>query len=124
MIIDTFFDAEFNILIVGKDKYVTESTRLRETDLYDSFKDNDRLDIHEDFDEYFDLWKKSYDGFFKFMAEYRPDVKIILNCSRSVYKYLDGDEIAEHPGFKTRSKDNEYRNILDTYKLRCRYIAV
>lgn len=117
LIIDTFFDAEFNILILGKNKFLTESTRLKETDLYNSFKDNDRLDIHNDFDEYFSLWKKSYDSFFEFMKENCPKIKIILNCSRAVYKYLDGDEIAEHPGFKTRAKDNKYRNILDTYIL-------
>ena len=117
LIIDTFFDAEFNILILGKNKYMTESTRLKETDLYNSVKDSERLDIHEDFDEYFELWKKSYDKFFRFMKDNCPNIKIILNCSRAVYRYLDGDEISEHPGFKTRAKDNKYRNILDTYIL-------
>ena len=117
LIIDTFFDVEFNNLIVGENQYLTESTRFKDTDFYDAVKDNDRISIKDDFDEYFDLWKDSYNRFFEFIYENCPNFKIILNCSRSVYKYRDGDEIAEHPGFKYRAKDNEFRNILDIHIL-------
>ena len=117
LILDTFCDVEFNVLVVGENQFVTESTRLRKTELYNSVKDNDRVDIHKDFNKYFDLWKKSYDNFFKFMNENRPDINIILNCSRLVYRYLEGDKIAERSSFKKRSNDNKFRNILDSYIL-------
>lgn len=117
LIIDTFFDVEFGNLIVGKNQYITESTRFRDTEFYNSIKDNDRISIHENFDEYFDLWKDSYKRFFEFINKNCPNFRIILNCSRSVFRYLEDGEIIEHPGFKVRSFDNRYRNILDTYLL-------
>lgn len=117
LIIDTFFDVEFNNLIVGKNQYLTESTRFKDTAFYDTVKDNERISIQENFDEYFDLWKDSYNRFFEFIYKNCPNFKIILNCSRSVYRYLKDGEIHEHPGFIIRARDNKYRNILDTYIL-------
>lgn len=118
IIIDTFYDVEFNNLVIGKNQYLTDSTRLRELDLYNSVKDYDTIGIKNDFDNYFELCKKSYDRFFKFIYKNRPSIKIILNCSRSAYKYLKDGEIVECPGFKNRSKDNKFRNILDSYILK------
>lgn len=117
LIIDTFFDAEFNNLIVGKNQYLTESTRFKDTAFYDSVKDNERISIQENFDEYFDLWKDSYKRFFEFIHANCPNFKIVLNCSRSVYKYLKDGNIAVHRGFKIRARDNKYRNIFDTHIL-------
>lgn len=117
LIIDTFFDAEFNNLIVGKNQYLTESTRFKDTAFYDSVKDCERISIQENFDEYFDLWKDSYKRFFEFIHTNCPNFKIVLNCSRSVYKYLKDGNIAIHRGFKIRARDNKYRNILDTHIL-------
>lgn len=117
LIIDTFFDVEFNNLIVGKNQYITESTRFKDTSFYETVKDNERISIQDNFDEYFELWKDSYKRFFEFLHENCPNFKVILNCSRSVFRYLKDGEIHEHPGFVIRARDNKYRNILDTHIL-------
>ena len=63
------------------------------------------------------MWKDSYKRFFEFIHTNCPNFKIVLNCSRSVFKYLKDGNIAIHRGFKIRARDNKYRNILDTHIL-------
>ena len=114
LIIDTYNDVEFNVIRVD-DSYVTGSPRLKAVDYYNSVKDNRILDIHNDFDEYFEIWKDSCDRFFAFLAENRPDIKIILNMARLCYRYRENKKILEKESFKSKSKDNALRDMLDYY---------
>ena len=118
LMIDTFCDVHFNIILLGENRYITESVYLRRTDYYKTIENKEKINIRDNFDRYFELFKKAYDDFFKFMKKNCPDKKIILNCSRLVYKYVDDNgEIVEEPYFKTKSSDNQLRNILDKYIL-------
>lgn len=118
LIIDTFCDVYFNIIDLGENRYISESPYLKRTKYYGTIKDNERINVRDNFDIYFDLWKKAYDDFFKFMKKNCPEKKIILNCSRLVYRYIDENgEIVEEPSYKTQSSQNQQRNILDKYLL-------
>ena len=94
LIIDTYNDVEFKAIRVNG-SYITASNRLKKVDYYNSVKDNPHLDIHEDFDEYFEVWKQSCDRFFRFLSENRPDIKVILNMARLCYRYMEDGKIVE-----------------------------
>ena len=118
LIIDTFYDVEVSNLIASENSFITETARFKKTDFYDTVKDYDRISIQENFDEYFELCKMAYEDFFNFMKTNCPDIKIILNCSRSVYRMLnENNEIVENKKLKRKSVDNRYRNIIDSYLL-------
>ena len=112
LIIDTYNDVEFKAIRVNG-SYITASNRLKKVDYYNSVKDNPHLDIHEDFDEYFEVWKQSCDRFFRFLSENRPDIKVILNMARLCYRYMEDGKIVEDNRLKSKSQDNRLRDILD-----------
>ena len=117
LIIDTFFDVACGIVIVDENSYLTESPRLIHTDYYKLLNDKKRLRIFENFDEYYNLWKKSINLFFNFMENNCRDIKIILNCSRSVYKYWDNSQLIEDDNLRVQKKYNPVRDMMDTYIL-------
>ena len=117
LIIDTYFDIK-NGVIDLKDTYITNSNRLPNTRLYDQYKDYDIIHAGINFNKLFKLWKIACDDFFKFLNENNPDIKVILNCSRNITKYIDkNNNIRKIDSVKKMLKQNRLRNILDTYLL-------
>ena len=114
LIIDTYNDVEFRPIKVNG-SYITGSNRLKKVDYYNDVKDMPHMDIHKDFDEYFEVWKDSCDRFFKFLSEKRPDVRIILNMARLCFRYMKDGKIVEDESLKRKSKDNKLRDALDCY---------
>lgn len=117
LIMDTYSDAVLNVLLLENGCYITDSFRLHNTSLYNSLSIKKRFNIRYNFNEYFKLWTDACDSFFKFMDTHCTDVKIILNCSRSVYKYYDNGEVGIDNNLKKACEVNKYRNILDKYIL-------
>ena len=117
LIIDTYFDVLYDIIIISENSFVTYSERLIETDLSKIFENKKRISISKNFYEYYQLWKTAINLFFKFMEENCKNTKIILNCSRSVFKYYDGEKIVEDEKLKKFAEINKYRDILDKYIL-------
>ena len=93
---------------------------MNETPFYKDLKYKRVLTIMDDTEEYFELWKKSCDLFFKFLEENCPDLTVILNPSRHVYRILKKDgSIVEDPKFKADcAKYNPYRDMFDEYILK------
>ena len=117
LIIDTYSDAVLNVLLLDNGCYISDTFRLHNTSLYNSLSIKKKLNIQTNFNEYFKIWVDSCDSFFKFMDDFCSDVKIILNCSRSVYKYCDEGEIDFDNNLKKACEINKYRDILDEYIL-------
>ena len=118
LIIDTYFDVLYDIIIIDKNTYITYSERLVETDLRKTFENKKRISVSKNFYEYYQLWKKAINLFFKFVQENCKNTKVILNCSRSVFKYYEDKKIVENEKLKGFSKINKYRDILDKYILK------
>ena len=117
LIIDTYFDAIYEIIINDKNSYISDSERLKRTSLHSLFNDKKRISITNNFEEFYDLWTHSVESFFKFISTNCPNIKIILNCSRSVYRYYDDGKIIEDENLKKISYLNKYRDILDRFIL-------
>ncbi len=117
LIIDTYFDVIYDIIILEDNMYITNSERLNETSLIGEIQDKKKISISKDFYEYYQLWKKSINLFFKFIKNNCENTKVILNCSRLAFKYEDNEKVIEHKKFKNFAKFNKYRDILDKYIL-------
>lgn len=117
LIIDTYFDVLADVIIFGKNQFITNSHHLESTDFNNLVVDKPKFSLRSDYERYFELWKEACDKFFKFMEENCNNIKIILNCNRSVSKYYDGDKLVESDNLKSYLSLNKYRDILDSYIL-------
>lgn len=119
IIIDTLFDVASSVILLNKNTFITLNGRLMETELFKDIKNKKTINIFNDFDVYYILWKKACDKFFKFIDNACNHTKIILNCSRQVYKYKDeNNNVFENQLFKkTAQKFNPMQDILDKYIL-------
>lgn len=118
IILDNYFDVVFSIIELNRDSFITDSYSLEHTDIYKQFKDFRRINVSQDFDEYFKLWKNAFDLFFIYFKENCSDTILILNCSRAVYKYCEDDSIFEDSKLKKESLScNRHLNVLDRYIL-------
>lgn len=117
LVFDTYFDVYSDIIILDKNTYITNSDRLIKTEFYNLVETNKKINIFENFETYFSLWKNSCDKFFKFLNKHLKNSKIILNCSRPVYNYLNGKIMATCMELFEiiNPKHIKYRNILDKY---------
>ena len=119
IIIDTLFDVGSNVIQYDKNKFLTSNNRIARTDFYNSIKEYRKINIFDNFEEYFSYWTNACDSFFKFVDANCKHTKIIINCSRSAYKYVDSNgDICKITKFeKLSNKYNRFRNLLDKYIL-------
>ena len=118
IILDNHFDVVFSLIDVGNGSFITDSYSLEHTDIHDDFNDCRRINVSENFDEYFKLWCESFDLFYNYVKENSPNTILILNCSRSVYRYCENNSIIEDLKLKKESLHcNKYLNILDKHVL-------
>jgi len=119
MLIDTYYDVNFGIVEIDNNQYITNNIKLNKTDFFKNLKHKRFLKINTDTEEYFELWKKNCDLFFKYLNENCPDLKIILNPARHVSQMLMADgSVKEIKSFrKEAERYNQYRDLLDEYIL-------
>ena len=119
ILMDTYFDLS-KLILLNNGSYVTNSARLRRTKLYENLEIDKKINIYDDIENFFQLWKKACDSFFDFLEKNSKNTKIILNCSRLVYKYKDDDgNIKINKNFRKRSyKHNAIRDMLESYLLK------
>ena len=119
IIMDTLFDVAANVIIYDENQYLTSTRRIANTDFYNSIEDYRKINIFDNFEEYYYCWTEACDNFFKFVYANCEHTKIILNCSRSAYKYRDSNgNVCKNTRFeKLSNKFNRFRNLLDKYIL-------
>ena len=80
LIIDVYFEVLFGILKLDNGHIITNNKwDLPKTEFYKNLGDYDSFEIYYSPEEYFELWTKYCDKFFNHLAEFYPDVIIILN---------------------------------------------
>ena len=79
--------------------------------------DKVNLRIYENFEEYFCIWSKYCDLFFKFLTLYCPDIKVILIEARENNQVMKSDGTSYiNPNFtKTMNVANPLLEKLDGY---------
>lgn len=116
LLIDTYHDVNQGVVDLGDGRYITNNDKLCETNFFKNLNNKFILNIQNNTEEYFTIWKKSCDKFFKFLKENCPNIKVILNPVRDVCKVLKEDgTIYVSSDFKENCKRNVYRNLLDDY---------
>ena len=119
IIIDNFFDVTNGVIIFADNQFITSTLRLKNTDFYDFVRNNKYINIFNNFQEYYSLWRESCNKFFNFVENKCNKTKIILNCSRLVYNYIDNEgNISKNVEFeKLAHKINPFLNLFDKYIL-------
>ena len=119
ILIDTYYDVNFGIVEIDNNQFITNNLKLNKTDFFKSLKHKRFLKIDKQPQEYFELWKKNCDLFFKYLDENCPDLKVILNPARHVSQILKEDwSVEDVESFKKEAKlYNPYRDLLDRYIL-------
>ena len=90
---------------------------LAKNELYENSNDKLILKIADYPEEYFCIWQKYCDLFFKFLEIYCPNVKVILNKGRQIDKVLKSDNtIYLKSKYTSRAKtNNPLLDKLDSY---------
>ena len=118
LVLDTYFDVECDVIVYDENSYLSDSGRLVRTDYYRTLSNKRRIRVFDNFNEYFEMWKKACDEFFGFLNEYCPDVKVILNASRGALYYLDENmNKTRFPNAHYIYESNKIRDILEIYIL-------
>ena len=119
IILDTLFDVFPGVIKYDENRYISDSDRLKNTDFYKTLENTQPITPYTDFDGYFKLWTDACDKFFNFVESNCQKTKIILNCSRSVDRYIDKNgDIIRDKNFKILAdKYNPYRDLFDKYIL-------
>lgn len=121
LVLDTYFDVLYDVIVVDNNTFISDSERLRQTDLSNLFKNNERISISNDLNRFMKIWINACDSFFNLIGDCN-NTKVILNCSRPVYKYFSSSNNGIVDSFKLKkivpSYHRYFRDILDTYILK------
>ena len=118
LLIDTYCDATGGVLQLDNGSFITNSSALRNSNLYNELDIKFSINILENTEKYFSIWKKSCNNIFKFLKDHRPDIQIILNVGRFVYKYSLNGQSYINNNFKEKALIyNDAMDLLDYYIL-------
>ena len=117
LIIDNYFEAIFGILYVNNEIITNNFWDLPETEFYKNMPSKLTLKITENFDEFFCIWSKYCDLFFKFLDIYCPDIEVILNQARQTNQVMksDGTCYIDDNFTRTKNEINPFLEKLDSY---------
>lgn len=120
LIIDNYFEMKFGVCMV-QDKIVTNNYwHLHNTPLFKNLKNKKLLTIQSNPNEYYKLWCEKCDLFFKFLNEYKPEVKVILNPVRNSTSFIESDGSVKQVRediYKRLILENIYISMFDEYIL-------
>lgn len=90
LIVDLRIDARFGVLQVGNSWITDNKWKIGQTDFYEQLKENLRLSMFENKDEFIKLFEQSVINFRDFLSAHIPECRIFLNSSRGVNFYRNG----------------------------------
>ncbi len=116
LIIDNYCDATQGILELENGSFITNSRAVKDSNLYKELDIKSSINIFKNTEKYFSIWKKSCDEFFEFLNTNRPDIQIILNVGRLVYKYSLNGQVCINKKFKKKAVFyNKAMDLFDYY---------
>lgn len=117
LIMDNYLEIRMGILYFNDTIITNNDWDLPDTQFYKKINDKLILKMTEYPDEYFCIWTKYCDLFFNFLKIYCPNVKVILNKSRQVYKVQKANKTTyiNHDFYLNASIINPLLDKLDSY---------
>jgi hypothetical protein len=112
LIIDFYSDVYYGIVMVDNDHVFTDHyQRVATTKFYSELENKKFLSLHDNPDEYFEIWKKSLNELVLLIKSIMPNVKILINKARAVEQYKDQDGNVKK--IKTDRDANEINELWD-----------
>lgn len=110
-------DVKFGLLKLEDGNFITNNPRFNGIP---QLKNSRKININENFDEYFEIWKNAINIFFEFMKTNVPGCKIILIKGRFKDTFTDGTSLTEvrkqqNIPLQNFVEMNKTWNILDEY---------
>ncbi len=90
LIMDIFFEIGHGILCFDGN-VITNDSNLQKTRFYEGLNDFNVLNLIDNSEEYFEIWTKYCDEFFRFLEIYCPNTKVILAQAWAETKVLKKD---------------------------------
>jgi Family of unknown function (DUF6270) len=119
LLIDFGTDIFYGILIANNNILTDDYRRVAKTKFYSQLENKRFLNLVNDPDEYFEIWRKSFDKFVEIINTIKPDVKIIINKARAVKKYRDNQgKIKEIVTVRNINRMNEMWDKFDDYAIK------
>ena len=104
LLIDFDADVNFGVIKIDDETYFTNNPKYKNVFFLEKYEN--RLQMKDDPDLYFNIWKPKVDEFFAFIGKEVPDCKIILVKARFSDYFRDGTNLTD-----IRKKKNQ--RILD-----------
>ncbi|MDU9349339.1 MULTISPECIES: XcbB/CpsF family capsular polysaccharide biosynthesis protein [Staphylococcus] len=92
LLIDLDPDVKFGVLKLEDDQYITNNPNYINIP---QLKNLEPVNIAENFNEYFRIWKNSLEKFFDFIQTYLPECKIVLVKARFTDLFKDGSTLTD-----------------------------
>lgn len=91
IIIDFYADIRYGILKIGENYITNNPNNIKKTSFYKDKKFDYQYTLAKDTEIYFELFKDSFERFYKFMKEKLPNTKLIVHKIRFTDSYIDKD---------------------------------
>jgi hypothetical protein len=119
LIIDFYSDVFYGIVIANDIIFTDDYRRVAKTKFYSQLENKRFVNIENNPDEYFEIWKKSFNKFIEIINTFMPNVKIIINKARAVAEYKDEHaNIIKIPMARSINKINEMWDKFDDYAIK------
>ena len=119
LLIDFGTDIFYGIIIANNNILTDDYRRVAKTKFYSQLQNKRFLNLVSEPDEYFEIWKKSFDKFVEIINTIKPDVKIIINKARSVKEYKDKEgNIKEIVTVRNIDRMNDMWDKFDDYAIK------
>ena len=117
LVFDNYLEMIMGVLYVNNDIMTNNTWDLAFTQFYKNLDDKFEFSICDYPEEYFFIWSKYCDIFFKFLNLYCPNVRVILNKGRLVYKVIreDGSVYVNEEFKEQAEKLNPILDKFDSY---------
>ncbi|WP_141603612.1 DUF6270 domain-containing protein [Terrilactibacillus laevilacticus] len=131
IILDFFGDIHFGVLQIEDDKFITNNRwKIMKTTYYKELQQKKTIEIVNETEIYFELWKESIDKFFKFIKSELPNTKVILHMTQNTDYSISNDlsikKLSKSGKIKAENVDllnkywsklNEY--VVNSYDVKC-----
>ena len=118
LIIDFYSDVFYGIVIFNDNIFTDNYQRVSKTKFYSQIENKRFINLENNPDEYFEIWKNSFNKFIEIIKTTMPNVKIIINKARAVKEYKNQEGYIENL-LMARSIDkiNEMWDKFDDYAI-------
>lgn len=117
LVFDTLIEVPMGILYFNNQIMTHNVWDLPKTKFYNNMGDKFILNIYDYPEEFFCIWTRYCDLFFKFLKIYCPNVQVFLNKGRLIDKFIKSDKTTFiNPEFSKKANlINPYLDKLDNY---------